>query len=479
MNAETMHNTAASNAGVPADRLPPQAPDVEMAVLGAMLMDRDAVDQVLEVLEEHHLYRSPHQHIFRAITGLFEKNEVPDIVTVGEELQRAGKLDAVGGHAYLTECVDRVTSAANAEYHANIVLEKAILRHLKETGEDIVRQCMGAREEATSILDKAEAKILGIAETRKRKGFEPIKNVLHETFEIIDRYHKRKGLVTGVPTGFKQLDEMTSGLQPSDLILIAGRPSMGKTAFCLNVARNAAVTGAVPTAVFSLEMSSHQLALRLLCSEAHISSHDMRTGKLSQNDWALLSSSMGDLSEAKLFIDDTPSASVLEVRAKARRLKHEHDLGLIIIDYLQLMSGPKDADNRQQEVSHISRSLKGLAKELNVPVIALSQLSRAPEARGGDKKPVLSDLRESGALEQDADVVMFIHRDIATQNETGQDDYETNAEIIIGKQRNGPVGNVPLNFIAKWTMFADPAGSQYAEQFDRAEYGQPPSEDKY
>ncbi len=344
-----------------------------------------------------------------------------------------------------------VPSSANIEYYAKIVLEKALLRKLIEVSTEIVGEAYEAKEDAVEIVDAAERKIFSISEGKLRKGFLQIDPILRDTFEIIDGYHKRKGQVTGVPTGFKKLDELTSGFQKSDLIIVAGRPSMGKTAFCLNIARNAAVDHGVAVGIFSLEMSNTQLAMRMLCSEAKVNSHQVRTGKLPEHEWSRLSTCVGKLSEAPIFIDDSAALSVLEIRAKARRLKAEKDLGLLIVDYLQLVKGPKSSESRQIEISHISQSLKALAKELNIPVVALSQLSRAVESRGGDRRPILSDLRESGAIEQDADVVMFIYR----PEVYGPVEREGVAEILVRKQRNGPTGEVELMFHKDYVLFTD------------------------
>ncbi|MFC1563216.1 replicative DNA helicase, partial [candidate division KSB1 bacterium] len=385
--------------------------------------------------------------------SLFEKNEAVDMLTVSEELKKRDLLDKVGGTYYLTECVNQVTTAANVEFHAKVILEKALMRKLIEVGTNIVGEGYNESAEAYELLDKAEQMIFEISERKLRRGFTEIKPYLHDAFEMIDNYRKRKGFVTGVATGFNEIDKLTSGFQNSDLVIVAGRPSMGKTAFCLNVARNAAVNNNIPVGLFSLEMASHQLAMRLLCSEAEVSSHRVRTGNLPDEGWAKLSTSVGSLSEAPIYIDDSGSLSILEIRSKARRLRAERNIELLIIDYLQLVTGPHKAENRVQEVSMITRSLKSLAKELNIPVIALSQLSRAVEKRGEDKKPILSDLRESGAIEQDADVVIFIHRPELYPGHKEKD--EGIAEIIIGKQRNGPIGNIKLTFRKDFAKFGD------------------------
>ncbi len=433
------------------DRLPPQDLNAEKAVLGAMLQESNAVSKAIELLEDWCFYTSSHQYIFQAMQSLFDRNHPIDTLTVAAELQRQQHLDGAGGNYYLAELVASVPSAANVEYHARLVLEKAILRRLIGIATEISSEAFEGKEPVDDLLDKAEQRIFALSERRLRRGFESINPVLHRTFETIESYHQRKGSVTGVATGFKELDEMTSGFQKSDLIIIAGRPSMGKTAFCLNIARNAAIDHKVGVGIFSLEMASYQLALRLLCSEARVNSHQVRTGKLPREHFARLAHAVGRLAEAPIFIDDSPALTVMEIRAKARRLAAEKHVGMFIVDYLQLVRGPRSAESRQIEISLISQSLKALAKELDVPVIALSQLSRAVEQRGGDKRPQLSDLRESGAIEQDADIVMFIYR-------PGQYTRELNdntAEIIIGKQRNGPTGTVELLFHKDNVRFAD------------------------
>ncbi|MGH7496205.1 MAG: replicative DNA helicase [bacterium] len=433
------------------DRLPPQDLHAERAVLGAMLQESGAVSKAFEILEDWAFYTSNHQKIFQAMQVLFEHNHPIDVLTAAAQLQRMQALDAVGGNYYLTELVAGVPSAANVEYHARIVLEKALLRRLIGVSTEISAEAFECKEPVEELLDKAEQRIFALSERGLRRGFESINPVLHKTFEQIESYHKRGGGVTGVATGFKDLDEITSGLQPSDLIIVAGRPSMGKTAFCLNIARNVAVDAKVGVGIFSLEMANYQLAMRMLCSEARVNSHLVRTGKLPREHFSRLVRGVGRLADAPLFIDDTPALSVMEIRAKARRLVAEKNVGLFIVDYLQLVRGPRTAESRQIEISMISQALKALAKELNAPVIALSQLSRAVEQRAGDKRPQLSDLRESGAIEQDADVVMFIYRPEVYAKELN----DSTAEIIIGKQRNGPTGTVNLMFLKDYVLFAN------------------------
>jgi len=441
------------------DRVPPQSLEAEKAVMGSMLIDNDCIGKAVEILTPGHFYRTAHQKIFAAALNLYEKNEPVDLITLSEELKRLKILDEVGGAYYLTELSETIPSSANVDHHLRIVLERYLLRKLIEESAGIARDCYDASEDVFQIIDRSEQRIFGLSEKRLKGSFEHISPIMHEAFETIERFHERKGTVTGVPSGFTKLDELTSGFQPSELIIVAGRPSMGKTALCLNIARTIAVEEKEPVGIFSLEMSKRQLALRLLCAEARVDAHGVRTGRLADDQWQKLSMCVGVLTEAPVFIDDTPGIGVLELRAKARRLKKEKDVGLIIIDYLQLMQGPRNVESRQQEISTISRSLKGLAKELDVPVIALSQLSRAVEVRGGERRPMLSDLRESGAIEQDADVVLFIYRPefYMKQEEAEIKQLAGKAEVIIGKQRNGPVGTVHLNFVKKWAMFENPA----------------------
>ena len=441
------------------DRVPPQSLDAEMAVLGSMMIDNDCIGKVVEILEPSHFYRTAHRKIFSAALTLYEKNEPIDLITLSEEMKRLKTLEDVGGAYYLTELAESVPSSANVEHHARIVLERYLLRKLIEEAAGIAKDCYDAGEDVYDIIDRSEQRIFGLSEKRLRRTFQHISPIMHDAFETIERFHERQGMVTGVSTGFVKLDELTSGFQPAELIIVAGRPSMGKTAFCLNIARNAAVGAQMPVGIFSLEMSKRQLALRLLCAEARVDAHGVRTGRLAEEEWQKLSMCVGVLTEAPVFIDDTPGMGILELRAKARRLKKERDVRLIVVDYLQLMEGPRGAESRQQEISVISRSLKGLAKELDVPVIAISQLSRAVEVRGGDRRPMLSDLRESRAIEQDADVVLFIYRPEFYGKKTDDqgNPLEGRAEVIIGKQRNGPVGTVHLSFIKKWAMFENPA----------------------
>jgi replicative DNA helicase len=437
-----------------AQRLPPQNLEAETSVLGAVLLENEALNRVLEILKEDDFYREAHRRIFSAIIHLYEHSEPVDLITLSEVMKTRGDIDAVGGVEYLNSLVNSVPTAANISYYAKIIKEKAILRKLINRATEIVSQSYANSGDVDDFIDQAERTIFEISEDRVRPSFYPIKDLIKSSFKTIERLYEKRQLITGVPTGFQRLDELTSGLQPADLIIIAGRPSMGKTAFALNIAQHASVRAATPIAIFSLEMSKEQLALRMLCSEAKVDAHRLRGGFLSESDWPKLTRAAGSLSEAPLFIDDTPGLSALEMRAKSRRLKIEHNLGLVIVDYLQLMRGRASADSREQEISDISRSLKALAKELSIPVIALSQLNRRVEERG-DKRPQLSDLRESGAIEQDADVILFLYRDEVYNK---AEENRGKAEVIIGKQRNGPTDKVDLAFLDKYTRFENLSG---------------------
>jgi replicative DNA helicase len=444
----------------PGGRIPPQAVDVEKAVLGAMLIDREAVPKALEVVDDNAFYNPLHQKIFRAMNSLFERSEPVDAVTVTAEMRKMGTLDPSSDPLYLTELTMNVSTAANVEYHARIILEKSLMRSLISASSEMATRAYGETEDALDLLDEAEGKIFQISERRLKKSFTSLGSALAETMETLQALHGTHGGITGVPTGFPKLDEKTGGWQKSDLIIVAGRPSQGKTAFALSLARNAALHKDKKTAVaiFSLEMAEQQLIIRLLAAEAKVNAHELRTGRLHEDKWKNLSRNVGRLAEAKIFIDDSPALSILELRAKARRLKAEHNVGLVIADYLQLIQGPRNAESREREISMISRSLKALAKELNIPVIALSQLNRAVEART-DRRPMLADLRESGAIEQDADVVIFVHRPESygiteiKDDELGSIPSEGIAEIIIGKQRNGPIDVVRLNFRKEYAGF--------------------------
>jgi replicative DNA helicase len=442
-------------------RIPPQAVDVEMAVLGAMLIEKEAIARALDLLDEDTFYKESHRLIFQAMIALFDRSEPVDLVTLTEELRRRGVLEKIGGSYYLTDLTNQVTSAANIEYHAKIVLEKALMRQLIASSNEISGRAYEDTEDAFDLLDEAEQKIFKISERHLKRSFMSMNQALHQTMEMLESIHGKHSGVTGVPTGFTAVDNITGGFQKSDLVVIAGRPAMGKTAFVLSCARNAAIEYDAGVAFFSLEMSSQQLVLRLICAEARVDQHKVRTGRLPEDEWKFLSTRIGKLAKAKLFIDDTPSLGILELRAKARRLKAEHDIQMVVVDYLQLMQGPKGLDSREREISSISRSLKALAKELDVPVLALSQLNRAVEARS-DKRPQLADLRESGAIEQDADVVIFVHRpEMYGIKEEGGESTEGVAEIIVGKQRNGPVDTAKMTFIKTYARFESRALQQF------------------
>jgi replicative DNA helicase len=431
------------------DRIPPQALDVERTILGSMLIDSNAAATVFEFLDETSFYSNANQKIFVCMREMFEKTVPIDVITLADALRKKQWIEAVGEETYLAELAESIATSANVEYYAKILREKATLRHLISTAAEITTDCFNTEIDAQEVLDKAESRVFDIAESRIKNRFETVGQLLPRTFEEIDDY--AKGGFKGVQTGFVELDEMTTGLQKSDLIIIAGRPSMGKTSFSLSIAMNAAIQHKHPTAIFSLEMSKQQLAQRMLCGEARVNMHLLRSGKLPKRDYPRLSMAAGPLSEAPIFIDDTPGITVLELRAKARRLKAQSNLALVIVDYLQLMGSTGKIESRQQEISQISRSLKGVAKELAVPVVVLSQLSRAPEQRTGNHRPQLSDLRESGAIEQDADVVMFVYRDELYNKE--DESVKGVAEIIIGKQRNGPIGTVNVAFIKDYARF--------------------------
>ncbi|MFZ1081102.1 MAG: replicative DNA helicase [Candidatus Kryptoniota bacterium] len=438
-------------------RIPPQNVEAEKAVLGAMLLDKHAIPTAIELLQADFFYSTANERIFGAMISLYSRNTEVDVITVREELRKGGQLENIGGSAYLNELVSSVVSSANIEAHAQIVAEKYMLRTLIYTMSQGVQKCYDNREDAFGLIDEVERDIFKVSEARLKKTVVPLQQAIVKTMEILEKIHGSKGGVTGVPTGFRDLDSMTGGLQKSDLIIIAARPSVGKTAFALSIARNAAVKYSVPTAVYSLEMAQQQLLIRLLAAEARVDAHALRTGTLPESQWAYISTRIHKLAPAPIFIDDTPALSILELRARARRLKTEHDIGLIIVDYLQLMQGPAKAESREREVSMISRSLKVLAKELDIPVVALSQLRRSVEERGGDKRPILSDLRESGALEQDSDVVIFIHRPELYGIENYPDGEKTEgvAEVMISKQRNGPTGEIKLAFVKQYARFED------------------------
>jgi len=442
-------------AGLDAARIPPQALDAERSVLGAMLLSRDAIATAIQNLQEQAFYKDAHRKIWRVIIDLFDGSTPVDMVTLVEELKKRREIEAVGGVTYLTTLDQFIATPANVEHYCRVVHEKAILRRLIEVGTEIVGEAFDGREEPSHLLDRAEQQIFAISDERLRTGFLPMRSLVLQGYSAIEEYRQRKVHVTGVPSGFYDLDEMTAGFQKADFVVIAGRPSMGKTSFAMNIADYVAVRARgkerQTVAVFSLEMSKESLVQRLLCSLAKVDIHKVRRGYASAAEYKALQTAAAQLHEAPIYIDDTAAISILEMRAKARRLVSEQPLGMIVVDYLQLIRGPNNAENRQQEISSISRSLKALAKELQVPVLALSQLSRAVETRGGNKRPMLSDLRESGAIEQDADVVLFVYR--PEVYETDPSKMDGKAEIIIAKQRNGPTGSVDLAFLKECTRF--------------------------
>jgi len=433
------------------DKIPPQNNEAEIAVLGSMLLDKEAINRAIELLNEDSFYKAAHRRMYSTIIDLYDKNKAIDVVTIGEELKKKGALDEIGGSAYIASITSSIPTSANIEHYARIVREKAILRNLISTATRIVSESYDNITTIDELLDKAERMIFDITANKVETKYVSIKDIIKSSIETIDNLYQRKENITGIATGFHDLDVITAGLQKSDLIIIAGRPSMGKSALVSCITEHVAVVEKKPIAFFSLEMSKEQLVQRMLCSHARVDSHKVRTGFLSQSDWPKLVSAAGKLSTSPIFIDDTPSISALELRAKARRLKAQHDIGLIVVDYLQLMQGSRGVENRQQEISEISRSLKALARELSAPLIAVSQLSRAVEQRS-DRRPQLSDLRESGAIEQDADVVVLLLRE-EYYNPT--EENKGIAEIIIAKQRNGPVGTVKLAFINEHTRFED------------------------
>ena len=430
-------------------KVPPQQVEAEQSLLGGILIQSEGLPAALEVLKGDEFYRDAHRTIFRAFQGLFERNEPIDLVTTVDYLTGKNLLESVGGAIYLASLTEMVPSAANVATYAKIINEKAVLRRLIQAASEIMSWCYGGGKNVEEILDHAEAAIFAVTENRIRTSYSQIKDIVKKSVEAIERFQEYREMVTGVASYYTDLDKLTAGFQASDLIILAARPSMGKTALALCIARNAAMRGGVPVGVFSLEMSKEQLAMRLLCSEARVDSHKIRTGFLSQQECVKLLNAAGSFMEAPMYIDDTPAISALELRAKARRMMTDRGLGLIIVDYLQLMRGREGAERREQEISEISRSLKGLAKELNVPVIALSQLNRKVEERH-DKRPLLSDLRESGAIEQDADVIVFIYRDEVYNKDSPDKGI---AEIHISKHRNGPTGNVKLRYIDSYTRF--------------------------
>lgn len=433
-------------------KVPPHDTEAEQAVIGSMLTDKDAIISAIEVLKEEDFYREDNKTIYEAILNLYNRAEPVDIITLKSELSSMGKLEAVGGLEYLAELPDKVPTTANVEKYIKIVEEKSLLRNLIKTANDIIKLGYDETQDVEFLMDQAEKKIFDTIQSKNQKGYSSIKDILVDTFTELEQLYNKKQHITGVPTGFADLDYKTAGLHNSELILVAARPAMGKSAFALNLATYAATRGNIPVAIFSLEMSKEQMVNRILCSEAMVDSNKVRTGTIDDEDWAKLADASGILSESKIFIDDTPGISIMEIRAKCRKLKLEQNIGLVVIDYLQLIQGTgKRGASREQEISEISRSLKILAKEINVPVVALSQLSRAVEQRP-DHRPMLSDLRESGAIEQDADIVMFLYRD----DYYNEDSEKKNiAEVILAKHRSGSTGTVELLWLGNYTKFAN------------------------
>ena len=450
-------------------RVPPHNLEAEQAVLGAVLLEKDSINKVLEVLggDGEEFYSPVHAALFKGMVSLYEKNVPVDAVTVTDLFKESNTLDSVGGPSYIGVLVDETPTAANIAYYAKIVHEKSLLRKLISASTEIASRGYQGGESVEEFIDDAERIIFQVSQEREKKSFYAMSEIIKDTFEMVEKLYGSKSHVTGVPTGFKDLDNLTAGLQPSDLIIIAGRPSMGKTAFCLNIAEHVAIEAKMPVAFFSLEMSKEQLTQRLLASRARVDLSRLRKGFLKQEDWSALTNAVGTLYEAPIYIDDTPSQTILEIRAKARRLQMEKDLKLVIVDYLQLMRGRR-TDNREQEISEISRGLKALAKELHLPVVALSQLSRRTEQREGNK-PQLSDLRESGAIEQDADVVAFVYRESVYKpcecpKELCTCGVRHGAEILVRKQRNGPIDDISLTFLSQYTRFEDSANSKYEDE---------------
>lgn len=445
-------------------RLPPQNLDAEKAVLGGVLLKNSVLFSLIDLVSEDDFYSPVHKIIFRGFLDLSRKNSAIDMLTLADELSKAGSLEEVGGPLYLAELAQSTVGAANAMHHARIVREKSVQRRLIGAATDIITRCFEATQDVNQLLDESEQAIFSIADAKTVRGVKSSKDLVAAVFEQIEQRMENKELVTGVPTGYYQFDEYTAGLQPSDLIIVAGRPSMGKTAFALNVAMRASAMHGVPTAVFSLEMSMEQLMQRMLCSWAKVDLSRLRRGRLDDGDWSRLYEAANNLSPAPIFIDDTAALTTMELRARCRRLKAEHGLGLVVVDYLQLMRASRHIDSREQEISDISRSLKALAKELHLPVVALSQLNRKVEERG-DKRPMMSDLRESGAIEQDADVIIFLYRAAAYKRKEELTPEDNVAEVIIGKQRNGPTGMVKLTFFKEYTAFENlsdiPPPSEY------------------
>ncbi len=432
-------------------RLPPQNLEAEQCVLGSIMLQQGAMPRAAEILTEEDFYRDAHKHIFSAMLTLFDRGEPLDLITISNLLKDNNRFEAIGGPTYLATLTDIVPVAANIAYYARIVREKAILRKLIQTSTEIAGRCYEEQDDIDGLLDDVETTVFEISRAKSGQSYHSLKSVISDTFKYIEQLYERKEHITGVPTEYHDFDKMTAGLQRSDLIILAGRPSMGKTALAVNMVQNAALLHKVPVAVFSLEMSKEQLGMRMLCSISRVDAQRLRTGHLKDQDWPKLTRAVTQLSEAPIYIDDTPAITVLEMRAKCRRLKTEHNIGMVVVDYLQLMRGKANSQSREQEISDISRSLKAMAKELSIPVMALSQLNRSLESRP-NKRPQLSDLRESGAIEQDADLIIFIYRD-EVYNKAEDNPRKGIAEVIIGKQRNGPTGTVELAFLDRFTSF--------------------------
>ncbi len=444
------------------DRLPPQSIEAEQSVLGAILLENDALTKAIEIISPEDFYRDAHRKIFNVMVELFEKGEAIDLITVTDSLKRRDELDAAGGVTYLSTLASQVPTAANVRYHSRIVKEKALLRALLRSATEIAAKVYESSMEADEMVDYAERSIFDISDKRTKTSFFTLKEVIKSSFEMIEHLYDKKEAITGIPSGFRDLDELTTGFQPGDLIIIGGRPSMGKTALGLNIAQHVGIEMREPVAIFSLEMSKEQLAMRMLCAEAMVDSNSVRKGFIRKEDWHKLTSAAGKLAEAPIFIDDSSSITVLEMRAKARRLKIEQGgLSLVIVDYLQLMRSRGNFERREQEISEISRSLKALAKELKVPVVALSQLNRGVEQRH-DRRPTLADLRESGAIEQDADVIIFLYRDEVYNKDNPSN--KGKAEVIIAKQRNGPTSTINLTFLSNCTRFMAYTDRSYNDQ---------------
>ena len=459
---EAFATNSLSSAAAESLRVPPHSTEAEQSLLGGLMLDQRAWDQVADVVSADDFYRHDHRLIFETIAKLTELDQPPDAVTVGEQLDREGELSAAGGVDYLAQLVHSTASAANIRAYGQIIRQRAMLRDLIQIGGDIAASAHESEgRPVDELVDLAEQKVFDIADRGQRRGqgFRPLKDVVSDSIDRLDKLSLTEGDITGIPTGYTEMDDMTAGLQRGDLIVVAGRPSMGKTSLAINIAENASIGHEIPTAIFSMEMSAEQLSFRMISSIGRVNQSRLRTGNLSEDDWPRINSAVSMMSNAPIFIDDTPALSPTEIRARARRLKRRHNLGLIVIDYLQLMQVSGTSENRATEISEISRGLKALAKEIDVPVIALSQLNRSVEQRQ-DKRPVMSDLRESGAIEQDADVIVFIFREEVYDKETPRKGV---ADIIIGKQRNGPVGEFRLTFMGEFTKFENLVAEAYGE----------------